>query len=221
MSLPAEPERETTPLPARPAMSLLVVCQANVCRSPLIAFSAARSWPVIAASAGMQALVGAPLCAQVAAKISSMGEAGRRYSEGFRSRTVESMALDEYDLLLTATTELRGELVRRHPGQRDKSFAVLEALALSTAPLSSAERLELQKHGPAPVLLARRGSVAPGTPGPGGRHGPSWDISDGHNERRNRHHLATIEFAAKAGAELGIRMSDWSAAATSDRKERE
>lgn len=125
------------------------------------------------------------------------------------------MALEKYDLLLTATAELRGELVRRHPKYRDKSFTVLEALALFELPLSGAERLELQEHGPAPVLLGRRGSVPPSSARLRGKRTPSWDISDGHNERRNRHHLATVALAAKAGAELGVQLLDWRAEAAS------
>lgn len=162
-------------------------------------------------SAGMNADAGAAICPQVQERLVALGERGRQYAADFRSRPVKSLDLGTYGLLLGATADLRAELVRRQPGIRNRSFTVLEVLALSKLPLAGSERNEFRNHGLAAVLLARRGTVAPNSVRLGGKQWASWDIPDGHNERHNRHHLATIDLAEKAGTELGLRLLDWNA----------
>lgn len=195
-------------------LSLLVVCAANVCRSPLIAFAAGRAGGVITMSAGLLARDGLPMCKMSATRI-SQHDGGAKHVESFRSRALSSLDLERFDLLLTTTTAMRSDLVKQHPRLRGKTFTVLETLALARHPLSGAELLDLRSHGPAAVMLSRRGTVAPG---PARRHallgnrGDSLDISDGHTERGNRHHLATVDLAERAGTELGKQLRQWQAA---------
>lgn len=203
-------------VPARAAFSVLLACEANACRSPLIAFEASRAWPVEAVSAGANAANGAAICPLAAQRISTSRK-GRLFTENFRSTPLNALDIGSFDLVLAVTMELRAELSRTHPPLHGNMFTVLEALALSRAPLTRAERGTLGVLGPAAVLLARRGTVATGTaterPRRWGSRLDPLDIPDGHNGRRTRHHLATVERAATAGTELGTLLLDWWTAA--------
>ncbi|MDJ0312329.1 hypothetical protein QMG25_03615 [Arthrobacter sp. H35-D1] len=91
-----------------------------------------------------------------------------------------------FDMVLTETTEQRSELV------------------------------ELRVNGPAAVLTSRRGLVETQPARSSGRRRNDrdiLDISDGHNNRRNRHHLAAVAMAARTGASLSEMKFQWQVAA--------
>ncbi|MEO8220369.1 MAG: hypothetical protein ABI563_06255 [Specibacter sp.] len=196
-------------------LSVLIVCAANLCRSPLIAFAAGRAGGVITMSAGLLARDGMPMCPMSATRI-SLHDGGARHVESFRSRALSSLDLDGFDLLLTATTAMRSDVVKQHPKLRGKTFTVLETLALGKMPLSGTELDEVRSNGPAAVMFARRGTVSSS---PARRRAllrsreNSLDISDGHTDRGNRHHLATADLAERAGSELGTQLRQWQGAA--------
>lgn len=195
---------------APPAVSALIVCTANICRSPAVAFMASRSGAVIAVSAGMRARPGSPMCPTATARISSYDGAAE-YTDAFRSRSVQTLDIGEFELLLTATRSMRSELVKQRPLLRDRAFTVREAAALVRQPLSPLEASILLAHGPVPVMTARRGSrtYIPPRSIPGHRAADPIDLPDAHNDRRRRRHLATVELAADSGAELGATLQLW------------
>ncbi len=200
---------------AKTLVSVVIICDANICRSPLIAFEAGRSGAVLAQSAGMSAREGFPICLLAAEQIEKY-DGGTNHVNSFRSRALQSLDLEAFDLLLTTTTDMRSNLVKQHPGFRSKTFTVLEALDLIRLPPNSTELLELRVNGPAAVMFARRGTVASSPaqqPSRKGNRNDALDISDGHSGRRNRHHLATIDLAARAGRELGELLLGWDCAA--------
>lgn len=112
--------------------SILVVCAANVCRSPLAELALRRglgegsSVPV--RSAGVRAQDGDPICSEVAARHTD-GDWQEQAGE-HRAREVTPEMLAEADLVLTASRDIRGELVRSAPELRDRMFTLREAAHL-------------------------------------------------------------------------------------------
>lgn len=198
-----------------PMVSAVVVCTANICRSPTVAFLLARAGAVDAVSAGMRARPGSSMCPMAALAIAEHGDAGE-YIADFRSQSIHALEPGSFDLVLTATRTMRGELVRANPLLRDRIFTVREAAALAGNALTAAEASTLLVSGPVPVLAARRGVAAPAA----AHRGIRWmrgadplDLPDAHNDRRKRRHAASIGLAVTAGAELGAALQAWRIAA--------
>ncbi|WP_416348857.1 hypothetical protein [Microbacterium sp. STN6] len=195
-------------------VSALFVCTANICRSPTLAFMAGQSGAVRATSAGMRARSGSAMCRMAALSIASF-EGGQAYAESFRSRTVQGLDVNEFDLVFTATRAMRAELIRSNPLLRGRIFTVREAAALGQYSLTAGEAYSLLEYGPATVLAARRGSVA----APRARSrwvrdaSDPFDLPDAHNDRREKRHRATVRMSLDAGAELGAALLAWHAAA--------
>ena len=107
-------------MPAR--SGVLVVCTANVCRSPaaahLLAEALGPSVPV--SSAGLQARPGEPACPL------SAGEAGLDAAV-HRANRVGPTALDQAALVLTFTRDQRAELVRLAPAAQRRCFTLGQA----------------------------------------------------------------------------------------------
>lgn len=189
------------------ALSLLIVCEANVCRSPTAEFILSTKLPnARVESAGLLAVAGKPSCefarSELKQNFGTVGEEWEQFTDTFRSRTLRHVDIADFDLVLGATREIRSEMARLYPALRDRFFTLREATALlgyersrPNAAESPATRMN-ESRGSVPVLSQRRF----------GRRTPSdhpFDISDGHLLRRHRH-LATlllVDSTAKSLAE--------------------
>lgn len=110
------------PLPGR----VLVVCTANVCRSPLAAALLAAGLPAAdVSSAGVHALTDAPMCAVSASLLPDGGGAGHA------ARQLTGDLVRSADLVITMEQEQRSAAVRLAPGVQGKVFTLREAAALA------------------------------------------------------------------------------------------
>lgn len=108
---------------------LLLVCEANVCRSPLAELLLRRdlsSLPdVRIESAGTRVVQSAAICPEVGGR-----EGGAQWAEGadaHRSRAVSEELLRESALILVADTVVRSDVVAALPEVRDRVFTFLDA----------------------------------------------------------------------------------------------
>ncbi|SAL70424.1 protein tyrosine phosphatase [Caballeronia cordobensis] len=102
--------------------SVLMVCEGNICRSPLAAAMLAQALPDLEVdSAGTHALVGAPAAAHA---IDLMRERGIGLS-GHVARTVNLQMMRSHDLILVMTLGQRDELLARFPFARGRVYRLL------------------------------------------------------------------------------------------------
>src|SRR6478735_3144652 len=112
---------------------VLVVCVGNLCRSPLaerLLVSRLASTQVRVASAGLHAVVGAPMDASAAAELSRLGGDPSE----FEARQLTARMASDADLVLTATRAIRGQVVATAPAALKRTFTLLELAALVEAP---------------------------------------------------------------------------------------
>ncbi len=109
---------------------VLVVCVGNLCRSPLaerlLRHRLAEMSDVEVSSAGVRAVIGAPMEASAALELTRRGGD----PAGFVARQLTSDLVAGADLVLTATRELRGRVVALAPLALKRSFTLLELAAL-------------------------------------------------------------------------------------------
>ena len=173
-----------------PESSVLIVCHANICRSPLAEFllsPALASWGWDVRSAGTHARDGTGICARVHAALADQTR-GPDFSRSFVSH-----ALTEDDmhaaLILTASTAEKSTLARRDHTTRRRTFTLREAAALADSEDSDGLR---QARWPAAAAarldeLRRAGTVRLSS-GIG-----SFDIDDPHRGQRTSHGVAMTE----------------------------
>jgi low molecular weight protein-tyrosine phosphatase len=127
---------------------VLVVCEGNLCRSPLaerLLTSRLAGSEVRVASAGVHAVVGAPMDASAAAELARLGGDPTE----FEARQLTTPMANAADLVLTATRAIRGHVVATAPAALKRTFTLLELAALLEAhPWGDAE-------GDAAEVLAR------------------------------------------------------------------
>ena len=103
--------------------SVLMVCEGNVCRSPLAAaLLAERSPHLEVMSAGTSAMVGAPVDAVI-------GELAREHGIALDShvaRQLDASLLNAFDLILTMTKAQRDWVEAAFPPARGKVFRLCE-----------------------------------------------------------------------------------------------
>jgi protein-tyrosine phosphatase len=103
--------------------SVLMVCEGNVCRSPLAAaLLAERSPHLEVTSAGTAAMVGAPVDAVI-------GELAREHGIALDShvaRQLDASLLNAFDLILTMTKAQRDWVEAAFPPARGKVFRLCE-----------------------------------------------------------------------------------------------
>lgn len=111
--------------------SLLVICTANVCRSPLAmrlledAFQASeRLRPVRVGSAGTRTEGGLTMC-PLSAEALPDDDYGR-FAQSHRSRAVTKELVREADLVLTMEREQRSVITQLAPGSQAKVFTLRE-----------------------------------------------------------------------------------------------
>lgn len=187
--------------------SILVVCTANVCRSPLAQFvlqDALHTVPgfgaVRVASGGVKAATGAGVCELVRA--SQTGRSWAEFLGAHRAAPVTKEQLGRARLILTASREMRGALAVLEPSARTRTFTLREAELLGAgfggggsygATRAGASAVSAFAH----YANARRGSVSPPNPRRSflpwmRRETDPLTIEDGHNGSA-REHRATIE----------------------------
>lgn len=115
---------------APPVFRVLVVCIGNVCRSPVGERLLAARLPAdrfAVSSAGVGAMVGYAMSKYAAAELEGYGG----NSKGFAARQLVPEMIEEADLLLTATRDLRSQVLSETPGALRRTFTILEFAALA------------------------------------------------------------------------------------------
>lgn len=110
---------------------VLMVCVGNVCRSPLAermlaARAAAAGLDLEVGSAGVDALVGDPIDASAAAELTRSGGSAL----DFAARQLTPALVAEADLVLTATKDVRVQVLRVAPAAMRRTFTLVEFAAL-------------------------------------------------------------------------------------------
>ncbi len=134
---------------------ILIVCTANICRSPLaqllfrMAFAtssgdAARRFAV--SSAGTRGWAGAEMDPAAAAELRRFGGD----PAGFRARDLTAAQCDSADLILTATAEHRSAVLQESPRSLRRTFTLLEFAHL----VSDVESVRRNAGDPAEVVRA-------------------------------------------------------------------
>lgn len=179
---------------------ILVVCAANVCRSPIAAFSlrcrlaAMQALGRIAVeSAGVRVADTLPACTEVAGFQS--GRDWQELAHAHRSRPLAESELRLAALVLTSSRDVRSAVVAIAPEQRSRVFTLREAAWLGRGYVG-----EAQLGGPAAVeafqrhidgMRGLRPPPAPARCAPWGRGAEHpLDIRDAHGSRSSAHREA-------------------------------
>ena len=109
---------------------LLVVCTANVCRSPLAQRVLQDRLPALIESAGTRTEEGWSMCRVSATELPDADHDGR-FADAHRSRPVTRELVEGAALVLTMEREQRSAVARLAPGSQAKVFTLREAAALA------------------------------------------------------------------------------------------
>lgn len=195
---------------------ILTVCDANICRSVAAEMLLAEEFSrhtvlagVQVSSRGAQALAAHSACRMVVDLRDD--EAWRTRARRHQSAQLDPDAIDDADLILTATVGSRSAVVSMAPGARRKVFTLREALWIAEGyrPTPGAVGDELVRDLVA-HLDARRGlqQLSAVRRLPWRRTEHPLDIADGHGAAR-RAHAATLREVESAVSELvGIMAQD-------------
>jgi len=186
--------------------SLIFICEANICRSPLMelvlrAQSEAADWTISSAGTRVGA-AGHRMCATSAEIAEFAGDAETPVlAAGHRSEGVDADALREVDLIITASRAERSAVAALVPDVRSRAFTLREAAHLGIEPVEvrefdaiaefdadAAATTGLARY--AEALHARRGFVAPPKAGRsllGRRRRNPFDIADAHHDSTREH----------------------------------
>jgi protein-tyrosine phosphatase len=138
---------------------ILTVCLGNVCRSPLaerlfrVKLEAA-AWPgrIEVSSAGVIGMVGRPMEPRAAVQLARLGGD----PDGFVARRLDPAQVTAADLVLTATVDVRRQVLKLAPGSLRQAFTLREFATLceSADPAIWGDPVALVAHA-----VARRTSV--------------------------------------------------------------
>ena len=133
--------------------SILAVCTANICRSPVMEILLRAGLDddrFEVGSAGVRGWDGQPMDDMAAEQLVRLGHSGGT----FRSRPIDSDLVDAADLVLTATRDHRSAVLALNPRALRRSFTLVEFAALTGL---------VEGGGPADVVAeaARQRSHAP------------------------------------------------------------
>lgn len=185
---------------------LIFVCEANICRSPLMelvlrAQEDASEWQI--SSAGTRVgPAGSRMCATSAEIATTAGDAETEVlAAGHRSEGIDADDLRAADLVLTASRAERGAVAALVPEARSRAFTLREAIHLGAEPVEvrefetiaqfdadAASTTGLARY--AEALHARRGFTAPPKAGRtlfGKRRRNPYDIADAHHDSPREH----------------------------------
>ncbi|EYR65127.1 protein tyrosine phosphatase [Actinotalea ferrariae CF5-4] len=113
--------------------TVLTVCTGNICRSPvverLLAAALGPSADVAVESAGVGAVVGAPVAPLMASRLGAAGVS----PDGFAARQVVESMLREADLVLPLTRRHRAAVVELAPAVVRRTFTLREFARLADA----------------------------------------------------------------------------------------
>lgn len=126
----------TTGPDGQAAFRILIVCTANICRSPMAEhllrrrLSPAQAGPVVfeVSSAGTRGWVGAEMDPPAAAELRRLGGDPR----DFRARSFRAALGEAADLILTATIEHRRLVLQEVPRALNRTFTLLEFAHLAS-----------------------------------------------------------------------------------------
>lgn len=137
--------------------NLLLVCAANVCRSPLAAFLLGRAMPSVSVvSVGVTARGGDLLCRFTQQHIGAL-PGGEEFTRTHRATRLDPESIAEADLILTASPAERSAVAVMDPGARARAFTLVEAAYSARSLAPSAEGLSLAAL--AGLMHAQRGLV--------------------------------------------------------------
>ena len=191
---------------------IVVVCTANVCRSPLAAAildaGLRSSFPgnLTLLSAGTSAQEEQELC-QATVRQLAMRRIPAYVAERSRAGQLDAGLVDTADLVLTADTAQRAVVAQLSSAARSRTFTLREATYL----LEGAARLRASEPDPVDfsesierLNMLRATIVTPGSGrgrgfGLSGRHGNPLDIADGHHKGPKSH--ADVVHAVTSAAE--------------------
>ncbi|PRY11423.1 low molecular weight phosphatase family protein [Kineococcus rhizosphaerae] len=176
----------------RTRFEVLVVCTANVSRSPMaVALLRHRlterfgeqASAVRVTSAGTSALVGEPVDPEVPAVLSAvLGPVARSVAAPEAARQVDTHLVGAADLVLTMTREQRGAVIGLVPAAQRKTFTVVELARI--ARMLGQER-RLPSSASAAAGLKALVAAAPAWRGPTAPADPATDdVEDVHRARR-------------------------------------
>lgn len=109
--------------------SILAVCTANICRSPMIELLLRKQLDpekFSVGSAGVHGWNRAPVDSMVTLELARFGVR----AAGFQSRALNDQLINEADLILAATRDHRAHILGRSPDALRKTFTLLEFAAL-------------------------------------------------------------------------------------------
>jgi len=109
--------------------SILAVCTANICRSPMIELLLRKQLDpekFTVGSAGVHGWNRAPVDSMVTMELARFGVR----AAGFQSRALNDQLINEADLILAATRDHRAHILGRSPDALRKTFTLLEFAAL-------------------------------------------------------------------------------------------
>lgn len=214
--------------------AIMFVCQACICRSPLMAFTFAQAarhdaraveWRVT--SSGVAVRRSAPIC-ELSASLFIHEPAGRSFAASHASTPLLADEVVDLDLVITASREERGAVARLSPSTRGRTFTLREAIALGREPLASAELQSVtsgKSAGQSPIggyaalLNSRRGRVSitpPRLRSPWAPASHPEDFPDVHHYGRVRH-LAGLKDLQEMVRTLHLQVSNYIVMAESAR----
>jgi protein-tyrosine phosphatase len=109
--------------------SILAVCTANICRSPVMEILLRQRLDpdrFSVASAGVLGWRDAPVDSMVVLELERLGAR----SDGFSSRVLADEMVEQADLILTATRDHRAEVLSRNPSALRRTFTLREFAGL-------------------------------------------------------------------------------------------
>lgn len=211
---------------------VLIVCTANICRSPYAAAvlmsrlsSAPAPGRLRIRTAGTRAVAGTGLCEEVASRVSRLHPPSLATAAAGRGTyRVDLAAIEPADLIVVMELSQRSVVAGISPRARGRTFTLLEVLVLAGHQRLVPDAVPPGAHAPVTCapgavpfrafvaeLNARRGLVAPRTSGRlpllKGWRSPSpdpFDIPDGHMLTQRRHRLVLNEVEEAAAGLAGV-----------------
>jgi protein-tyrosine phosphatase len=118
-------------------LNIITVCTANICRSPVahVLLTDRLGGGALVTSGGTRGLVGSAMDPRSATALGEreLGAGGLAEAEVFRASALTAERVSAADLVLTATTAHRDDVIRMTPRALKRTFTLLEFAALADA----------------------------------------------------------------------------------------